>query len=546
MPVVTLYHNRLQKLVGRGGVKGILEMIPYIALDIEERTKDYVKVEYNPNRPDFSTDYGIARELKGIFGIERGLPKFTLGNSNLCIKADPGVKKVRPYIVSLVAMNGKLDDEGIRQIISMQEDIHEGIGRKRKKVSIGIHNYDSIKSPMLYTTENPNFRFIPLNSEKSMSMKEILENTEPGKQYGSILAGQTRYPIIKDRDGGILSFPPIINSELTKVTEKTENLFIDITATDLKAAEDALAILAITLYDAKFKIQTVKINYGSKKVETPNMKDTVKNLKVDYVNRLLGLNLNAKEMAKCLERSRIGASKNKNFIRCRIPRYRIDIMHDIDLVEDVAIGYGIYKINATYPQSSSVGGKDMFMSLLDKAREILIGLGMLEVMNFNLVSKEVQYGMMTRNQQEIIEVEQTKSIGHEVLRDSLLPSLMLTLSKNIHEPYPQRIFEVGKVFFADSNVKEKWSIATAIAYKDADYTEVKSYLQVMLNSISGIDLETRTTSDPMLVNGRTAEIIVKDKKAGIIGEMNQEIIDNFKLRVPVSVFEINVSDILKI
>lgn len=547
MPVVTLYYNRLKKLVGRKSVKEILEMIPFIALDIEEQANDYVKVEYNPNRPDFSTDYGVARALRGIFGIETGLPKFRSGRSNISIKVDPSVNKVRPYIVSMVAMNGKLDDEGIRQIIAMQEDIHEGMGRKRKKVSIGIHNYDVIKPPLLYTTENPDFKFAPLNSDKHMSMQEILDNTDVGKQYGWILEHHKRYPIIKDADGNVLSFPPIINSELTKVTEKTKNLFIDITATDLKAAEDALAILAITLYDAKFSIQSVKINYGKKKIETPNMQDTARNLNTEYVNKLLGLDLNVNEMVRCLGRSRIGASASKQVIKCKIPRYRTDVMHDVDLVEDVAIGYGIHRMRATYPQSGSVGAKDTLMSILDNSREVLVGLGMLEVMNFSLVSRQVQYTMMGRNESNVLAVEQTKSIEHEVLRDSLIPSLMLTLSKNIHEPYPQRIFEVGKVFLADkSNVRESWGIAAAIAHKDSDYTEAKSYLQAMLKSLVNIDAETRSEStNPMLVGGKSAAIIVNNKNVGIIGEVNQHIIDNFKLRVPISVFEIDASDVLK-
>ncbi|MEM2760240.1 MAG: phenylalanine--tRNA ligase subunit beta, partial [Nitrososphaerales archaeon] len=542
-----LYYDRLKKLVGKKGLKEILEMMPYVALDIEEQSNKYVKVEYNPNRPDFSTDYGIARALRGMFGIETGVPKYQQSKGNVLVNVDASVKKVRPFIVSMVALEGRLDDEGIRQIIAMQEDIHEGIGRKRKKVSIGIHNYDVVKSPILYSTENPSSKFVPLNSNKSMSMKEILENIDVGRQYAWILKGHKRFPVIKDAEGNVLSFPPIINSELTKVTESTKNLFIDITATDLKAAEDALAILAITLYEAKFKIQTVKVNYGGKILETPNMKETVKDLKPDYANKLLGLKLNANEIAKCLAKSRIGANMGKNSIKCRIPRYRIDIMHSIDLVEELAIGYGIYNMNATYPRSSSAGARDTIMSILDKLREGLSGLGMIEVMNFSLVSKEVQYSMMKRGMSNILAVEQTKSIEHEVLRDSLIPSLMFTLSKNIHEPYPQRIFEVGKVFFAnENNVKEYWSVAGAIAHKDADYTEAKSYLQALLDSLFNIKVETRAVTNVILADGKSAEVVFNDKNIGMIGEIKETIINNFKMRVPVSVFEINMSYLLKI
>ncbi|HLE35164.1 MAG TPA: phenylalanine--tRNA ligase subunit beta [Nitrososphaerales archaeon] len=547
MPVVTLYHNRLHSLLGRRkSIREILEMLPYIGLDIEEQGKDYVKIEYNPNRPDFSTDYGIARALKGIFNIEVGLPKFQSGKSNVSVKVDRSVSSVRPYIVSLVAVNGRMDDEGIRQIITMQEDIHEGIGRKRKKVSIGIHNYDVIKPPLLYTTERPDFRFVPLNSSRSVSMQDILENTDVGKEYGWILEGHKKYPVIKDAVGNVLSFPPIINSEHTRVAEKTKNLLIDVTATDLKAAEDALAIIAITLYDAKFKIESVKINYGNRKLETPNMNAVARSIRQEYTNHLLGLNMSSGEITRYLQRSRLGASSKGGRIECRIPPYRLDIMHEVDLVEDVAVGYGINRISATFPSSTSVGAKDSTHKILDAAREVLVGLGMIEVMNFNLVSKEVQYEMMNRVGVNVLAVEQTKSIEHEVLRDALIPSLMLTLSRNIHEPYPQRIFEIGKTFFAGtSNIQEYWTVAVALAHKDTNYTEAKSYLQALLKTLFNIEPETRTASNVMLVDGKSAEIIAKNKNVGIVGEVSQHSIDNFKLRVPISVLEVNISKILE-
>ncbi|MFY3740272.1 MAG: phenylalanyl-tRNA synthetase beta chain [Candidatus Nitrosomirales archaeon] len=547
MPVVTLYHNRLQSLLGRRkSIREILEMLPYIGLDIEEQGKDYVKIEYNPNRPDFSTDYGIARALQGIFNIEVGLPKFQSGKSNVSIKVDKSVSAVRPYIVSLVAVNGRMDDEGIRQIITMQEDIHEGIGRKRKKVSIGIHNYDVIKPPLLYTTERPEFQFVPLNSDKSMSMQVILNNTDVGKQYGWILEDHKKYPVIKDANGNVLSFPPIINSQLTRVSDKTRNLLIDVTATDLKAAEDALAIIAVTLYDAKFRIESVKINYSGRKLETPNMKAVGRNIRQEYANNLLGLNMSSGEITKYLQRSRLGASSKGYMITCRIPRYRLDIMHEVDLVEDIAVGYGINRMSATFPSSTSIGAKNSTLKILDNAREVLVGLGMIEVMNFNLVSKEVQYEMMNRVGVNVLAVEQTKSIEHEVLRDSLIPSLMLTLSRNIHETYPQRIFEIGKTFFAGtSNVQEYWTVAVALAHKDTNYTEAKSYLQALLKTLFNIEPETRTASNVMLVDGKSAEIIVKNKNVGIVGEVSQHSIDSFKLRVPISVLEVNISKILE-
>ncbi len=546
VPVVTLYYERLRALVGRRKtIQQILENLPYIGLDIEEQGSDYVRVEYNPNRPDFSTDYGIARALRGMMGIETGLPGFKCGRSRVRIMVDPSVNKVRPYIVSLVALGGSLDSEGVRQIITMQEDLHEGIGRKRKKVSVGIHNYDVIKPPLTYTTEGPDFRFVPLNSDKSMSIQEILEQTDAGRQYSSILEGQKRFPVIKDSDGNVLSFPPIINSELTRVTERIKNLLIDVTAIDLRAAEDTLAIIAFTLADASFRIESVKLSYKGKNLETPRTNPATWKIDKEYVNRLLGLKLSTGQIIQCLKRSRLGGAAGGNKVVCKIPRYRLDIMHGVDLLEDIAIGYGIHRMKPSIPSAASAGSKEPVLKILDSVREVLAGLGMLEVMNFNLVSRKTQYEMSGRPESNVLAVEQTKSIEHEVLRDSIIPSLMQTLSRNIHEPYPQMIFEVGKTFEPGGGVREYWTVAAAIAHKESNYTEAKSYLQALLKNLLRLETETPAASDAMLAEGRAAEVIAKKRRIGVIGEVDQRVTDSFKLRVPVSVFEVNLSGLLE-
>src|SRR5574339_380057 len=155
MPVVTLYFNRLQKLLGKKTSKNkIISTLPFIGLDVEEQTHESISVEYSPNRPDYSTDYGIALGLQGLLGIKTGMPKLKIKKGKYSVKVDPSVRKVRPFITTIVAKNGKLDNETIRQIIVMQEDLHNGIGRRRKKTSIVIHNLDKIKFPIFYTTVN--------------------------------------------------------------------------------------------------------------------------------------------------------------------------------------------------------------------------------------------------------------------------------------------------------------------------------------------------------------------------------------------------------
>ena len=206
MPVVTLYFDRIKKILGKNISKDkIIETLPFIGLDIEDETADHINVEYSPNRPDYSTDYGIITGLQGLLGIKLGMPILKIKNGKNAIKVIPTVSKVRPYVTAIEARNGKLDDETIRQIITMQEDLHNGLGRRRKKASIGIHDLEKIKFPLYYKTVTQEHSFVPLESNTSMTVKDILEKTETGKKYKHILEGHAKVPIIVDSDGNTIS-----------------------------------------------------------------------------------------------------------------------------------------------------------------------------------------------------------------------------------------------------------------------------------------------------------------------------------------------------
>ena len=182
MPVVELELPRLQKLVGKTNRKKIIDTLPFVGLDIESQENDVIRVEYSPNRPDYSTDFGIALGLQGLLGTKTGIQKLKIKKiGGYQIKVDSSVSKVRPFVTGIVARNGKIDEKVLRQLIVMQEDLHNGIGRRRKKSSIGIHDLDTISFPLTYTTTSRNHKFIPLNSSQENSISEILENTEVGQ-----------------------------------------------------------------------------------------------------------------------------------------------------------------------------------------------------------------------------------------------------------------------------------------------------------------------------------------------------------------------------
>lgn len=543
MPVVTLYFDRIDKILGRKiSREKILSNLPFLGLDIEEETQDHVNIEYSPNRPEFSTDYGIVTGLQGLLGIKLGMPKLKIKKGTDMIKVHSSISKIRPFITAIEARNGTLDDETIRQIITMQEDLHNGIGRKRKKTSIGIHDLDKISFPLIYNAVLKSHKFIPLGSQHEMTISEILEKTETGITYKHLLEGHQNVPVIIDSTGSTISFPPIINSQLTEVTTRSKNLLVEVTATDKNAAEDTLAVIAYILQSAGFDLYSVRIS-GSNNT-TPSLAPKKMLLVPTLVRETLGLDISPSVIMKSLRMSRLDAKTKGKKILCTIPRYRTDIFGVIDLVEEIALGYGIQNLTPTIPASSSIGQKNRITVLLEAVRSTMIGLGYSEVMNFGLVGQHIEYDLVNRNTSKMISVTDSKSQEHQILRDMLIPGLIDVLSRNIHEAYPQQIFEIGTIFDGDNPINEEICLGCLSTHNEASFTEIKSILQSVLKSGFNITCVTKTDDDPLFSQGRTASVFVNNKKIGLVGEISTKVVENFKLRTPVAGFEIKLSGLI--
>ena len=541
MPVVELSYIRLQKLVGKVSKKQISDSLPFLGLDIESEDKDLVRVEYSPNRPDYSTDFGIALGLQGLLGIKTGAIKLNIKKSTQYkISVDSKVSKIRPFVTGIIAKNGKIDDKTIKQFMTMQEDLHFGIGRKRKKSSIGIHDLDKISFPLSYTTANRNHKFVPLTSQKELSISEILQNTDVGKDYGHLLGNSSNVPVILDVNKQTVSFPPIINAAITTVTTKTKNLFVEVTGINKEDAEDMLSVVATILQKAGFSLETVQIS-GAKN-STPKLGE--KKISVDslLINQILGLNLNTSKIVSSLKKSRLDASIKGKKIICTIPAYRFDIFGPMDLVEETALGYGIQNLEPTLSPSQTIGQTNPVSSQLKSLSKIMVGLGYLEALNSSLTSKRVLYDLTNRDSTKIISVLDSKSQEHTILRDLILPGLLENLSKNIHESYPQRLFEIGTVFTLENPISEKINFSGISAHQDANFTEIKSIIQSALKTGFDVKIDTKTATHPAFEDGRCASIVIDKKSVGIVGEINSKIIENYKIRVPVIGFELSLSD----
>ncbi|MDH5635022.1 MAG: phenylalanine--tRNA ligase subunit beta, partial [Candidatus Bathyarchaeota archaeon] len=481
MPVITLERERFSRFVGRElTLAEMLKWLPWLGFDVEEVGEDHVKVEFNPNRVDFCSYAGVARAFKGLRGWEVGLPPYDVKSGSIVLNIKSAVSKVRPFMLGAVVRGIKLGKDDVADLMEMQEDLHWGIGRDRKKASIGVHNLGVVKQPFTFTAAEPrSVRFTPLDKAEEMNLKEILEKHEKGVAYKHLVEWAPKYPLLKDKDGKVLSMPPIINGELTRIDEKTRDLFLDVTGTDYVAVEKSLNILSTALADMGGTLEKVKVKYPDRTVFSPDLSPQKAKLRAAHAEELLGLQLPESRIVECLQKCRLGAKEaGKGVVQAEVPAYRIDILHEVDLVEEVAIGYGYYKLKPTFPSSVTIGERHPAYKTANKARHIMIGLGFTEVMNFILTNENLHYEKMKEEVGKPVRLANPVSIEYTIMRQTLLPNLMKNLADNRHESLPQRLFEVSDVVVLDSKqetgCERRLHLAAVSSHATANFTEIKS------------------------------------------------------------------------
>src|SRR5881296_2092872 len=266
---------------------------------------DVMTFDIFPNRPDLYSVEGIARGLRGFLGLEVGLPSYRVEPSGIEFVVDPSVADVRPYAVGGMVRGLDLEDALLRSLVDLQEKLHLTVGRRRKKVAIGIHDMDKVTPPYTYKAVLPtDVRFTPLGMAQEMDLLEILTKHEKGREYAHLVASQPVFPIITDAKGQVLSFPPVINGILTQLTPDTRNVFIDVTGTDLEAVGGCLSIIATSLAERGGKIELVRTKYADRTLETPDLAPRAHTLNLGRANELLGLSLRPGDAVDFLRRMR--------------------------------------------------------------------------------------------------------------------------------------------------------------------------------------------------------------------------------------------------
>jgi phenylalanyl-tRNA synthetase beta chain len=544
MPVITFNYEDLVALIGKEvPADELIAVIPMMGADYHhfDASSGEMGIEFFPDRPDNYCVEGVARSLRNFLGLETGMKRYSVGDSGIVLTVEESVRDVRPFVVAGVVRNITITDPFIKSLMELQEKMHLTVGRRRAKVSIGIHDLDKVKAPFVYKGVAPeSVSFVPLAKTEEMNLREILERHEKGVDYAYILEGKERYPVIFDCRGEVLSFPPIINGCLTAVTEETRNIFIDVTGTDLPAISGVLNIVATAMAERGGHIESVKVVEEKGTMTTPDLTPVEWDLESAYCNRWLGLDLGPEELAQCLRRMGMDAHVSRRNLKVLVPATRMDILHPVDLAEDVAKGYGYARFGSHAPETQMIGGERPIERASDLLRQLMIGYGYYEVTTLTLSSEKDQFDLLRFPRGEVVEVFNPISEDHTCLRVRLLPSLLAVLRKSKHRDLPQRIFEVGDVL---DGIKRRRHLCGVAIHSKASFTEMKSLMEGLMRDLS-CQATIEPCDIPACIEGRGAALMVAGEYVGMFGELHPEVITNAELGYPAIAFELDVEKAL--
>ena len=550
MPTIDIHKQDLEELVGKKfTIEELSKAAQYFKGEVEAVDGHNIKLEIkSTDRPDLWNIEGVARVLRAHYSINQGIPKYKVKPPKITINVSKKVKGIRPCIAAAVVRNLKIDNFGLKQLIQAQEKIAGTFGRKRKEVAIGIFNLDKLNPPLLYTAEKPEkIQFEPLDSGRDMTMSEILKLHPKGKEFGHLVKPFAHYPILIDANNEVVSMPPIINSEHSgRVTTRSKNLLIEITGLEMRYVETALNILTMSLADRGGIIEQVNISDSKgSSIVTPIF--GIKNISVSkkLIDRIFGRHVSDLEIKSLLLKSRYNIDHidktESGKVYVEYPSYRQDIMHPVDIVEDMLIAYGYNNIEPVYPIMPTQGELSPKTDRNRKIRELMVGTGSQEIATFMLTNKNNLFGKMNLTEENIVEIINPISSNWSTLRNWLTPSLVEFLSKNTKVDYPQRIFELGQVVNlnkrAETGTIDEHKLAYAEAGSKVNFTHAKSILQSIVRA-TGKSPTFVARDYPSFIPGRSAEVKLGEKSIGIIGEVHPQVLSNWKIEVPVICWEI--------
>ena len=551
MAVVEVELDELNRLVRRDmSREEVIDELFSLGVEFEGKAKDGLQFEVVPDRPDRLSVEGLARSLRYQLGDDRGVRVPNVAKSDYKIRVE-GVTE-RPYVVGAVVRNVDLSGGVLDSLIQLQEKLHATLGRRRSKGAIGVHDLTMLKGEeVVYRDVAPDGdTFVPLEigdaQAREMTPGEVMEDHPVGKEYARVLEGAERVPAIYD-DIGMFSFPPVINGKRTEVREDSRDLLVEMTGTDEWTIDKMLNILVYALSDRGATIEEVEVEYEDRRTLKPDLETESKTVTHERTESILGVELENDEVIDLLERSGMDADAHESDGETKydvtVPPYRTDVMHPLDVVDDVGRAYGFDEMEPRYPDVSTVGGLTDSTRLENAVRKQLVGLGFQDLLNFVLTSPEECYGSMRLDvPDDAVRVENPYSEDYSVVRGWLLPSLVSVLANNTHREYPQNLAEVGFCARQDDDntgVCEKTHVAGVVCGTEAGYEAAKSRL-VSLAEDFDATVETPATEHDSFIDGRVADVVIDGDDVGVIGELHPEILAESEILQPAAAFEFDI------
>ena len=557
MPTISVNQDLIAKLLSIHGlehdIKQISDQLPLLGTDIDRCDEDILDIEIFPNRPDLLSGETLSRAIRNFIHHQNKGPELEVSSGNITMTVDKELKQIRPVILGAVVRNIDLErlgiesDEFIKSLMDHQEKLHFALGRGRKRASIGVHDLSTISPPFRVKAVSGEQKFVPLAMDEPMSIQEILENHPKGIDYAHLLEGFEKYPVIIDSNDDVLSFPPIINGNQTTVTASTKDFFIDVTGWDFRSCEASLMLIALQLQELGGSIESMNItNCDGKEQVFPDGNPIEHVLATKLLNGLLGRELSEPELIKSI--NRMGGrfiSRDANEIRVEMPRWRFDILHPVDLVEDIAIGHGFEDLGEDVPRSPMTAKPRSDANLLRRVRESMQGLGMMQIQSLTLSNDDDQFNLVRwSNVGEITRITNPITIDHTLLRQYLLPGLLRLLSSNRHHDLPQSVFELGTVVRDHKNSSR---LAFLVAERTGGFASVRGRIQAFLRDLgaSEYDIETLPDNEGPWLAGRAAKIMVNGNQIGCFGEIDPHVATHFDLKVPINGAEFCLEQVAK-
>lgn len=526
------------------GIEGAAELAEKIGLDVESVEGDTLSIDVPPNRPDLLDFFGLRRSMLYYSGkrVPADSDYAVSAPAETSITVTKNVEKIRPFISSFVAKKVNMSEQHLKYLINFTEKLSETYGRKRKKMAMGLHNYDAVKGPLVYDASDAG-KFIPLGSSQAMSFGEIIKSHPKGIAFGNTIeSGKNRalYPYLKDSEK-IMSLIPIINSKATAIGKSTENILVDVTGTSEKTVNSTASLLAASFIDQGAEIHPVEIKYEKRSLLQPDMAYREVKVNLSKIDGTLGMRLIENLLITYANRLGHPASKYGNSLLVKVPPYRLDVFNYQDIIEDIAIGFGYENISPTPVHSTAIGLFNELQEYINKLAVFMIGVGYTEAVNNYLTNQDVAFKQMRLPEDaNVVKITYSKTENITMLRNSILPSLLLTLGRSTHEKMPQRLFEIGSVFSVeDDKAAERVNLSFVSEHSRSNFADAKGVLDSMFGFL-GIKYSLREEKNPSFIEGRCAGIYSEGKHIGTIGEVHPEVLNNFKIAEPVAACEVNL------